>query len=302
MGHSFAVLLYAIYIPPASNLHLYESIFESFESKGFFNENLLIIGDFNIPELHLLNESTSEQFLPSIMRRLANFTSFFGLTQINNVKNAHNRILDAIFFNRDALVERCYPLVVPEDAHHPAIECTLMMPKVKHSKNVPNDAHYNFKRADFLNLYYEIRDTDWNSLNCFTDLDAAVDKFYDLLYKAIDQYVPKTKKCNKYFPPWYTYELITDIKTKARLHKKMKQQNSEVLKEQFNILRTKLKKEQDVAYKSYLNDIEKSIIHEPANFWKYFKNKKNTRSLLNNMKVNNTPLEKYTGCGRCLCQ
>ncbi len=67
-----------------------------------YNSNLLILGDFNIPEFqdcycHLKNPT-------DIYNTTCQFASFFDIKQYNHILNENNRLLDLVYTNLNCRV------------------------------------------------------------------------------------------------------------------------------------------------------------------------------------------------------
>ena len=84
---------------------------------------------------------------------------------------------------------------------------------------------YNFLKADFVHLKSLLSCISWSTMMDIEDLDQCVQCFYDILYSAIDQCVPKIKLRGHKFPPWFDADLISLLKEKEdtpRQHKKFR--------------------------------------------------------------------------------
>ena len=115
----------------------------------FFNkeDNILILGDFNIPQFIQNNDNI-------LVHTLNNFCSFMNFIQYNCVKNASNKLLDLVFSNVHCRVEHDCSPVVAEDTHHPALSILIDF-TVDNFSNFPSTRPngvklYNLKGADFL--------------------------------------------------------------------------------------------------------------------------------------------------------
>lgn len=263
------LFVFTIYIPPNLKIEDYDQLFSYLETLDYVaNNNFVIIGDLNI-------NGTK----PDIVMRFENFCNLVGGTQYNSITNVNGRTLDVVVSNEQCLVERDRVPFVNEDDNHPSIKvdieancsldtCTSNLDKT----------YYNFKRADFLTLYYQLEQTDWDVLNAMSDVDEALDKFYEILYSIFDNCVPKVKTKNNKFPPWYTPEIKRDIKAKERSRKLYKNTKIEQCKIDYNNLRSKIKKGIKVAYKNYITNIENTIKHDVKQFWNFVKTKNNNKT------------------------
>lgn len=108
--------LFVIYIPPNMSIDCYYSVFDAFCSLHYiFNSDILLIGDFNIPDYG------SNNIMSLTLQAISNFEHFLELHQFNDVNNSNNRLLDLVLANRDCKVEKAVDVLLNEDSHHPSI-------------------------------------------------------------------------------------------------------------------------------------------------------------------------------------
>lgn len=266
--------IFVIYIPPNTSITVYENIFEYFFSlKYIYNSDILILGDFNIPNFSL-NVLNNHNLL------LQNFLNFFELKQFNSIKNKNNRILDLVIAKNDCEVEKAIDVLLNEDLHHPALK--ILRPNIKNNgnkKQLNNEPIYNFRKANFAVLYDQLSLVNWNFLSEFEDVNDACESFYSTLEQIFEYCVPKTISKKHNYPPWYTADIINRIKHKAKLLNQYRTtKNTEYLIE-FKILRKNIKNAVNKCYREYINDIECNICNEPNKFWSFVNSFKSDRGL-----------------------
>ncbi|KAG5861385.1 hypothetical protein JTB14_014540 [Gonioctena quinquepunctata] len=118
-----SVIILVVYILPSISYDEYDELFEFFEN---FQENhkTIIIGDFNISELH--DPENPDQH-SNLVSRLNAFLNYCDSTQHNKICNANNRILDLSYRPSD------YALEVSRDENTLVpIDCIIRTPS-KHS-------------------------------------------------------------------------------------------------------------------------------------------------------------------------
>lgn len=175
-----------LYIPPSTSTEDFELFFESLEQlECLQTKNILILGDFNVPDFVNLNNTDTRTFC------LSHFMHFVNVNQFNSVLNSTNRILDLVFSNVHCVIVRDVEPLVPEDVYHPALILTLNDIGFKEPALPPNDLAktYNFRKADFPSLYSAILQTNWDFLNEFDTADLALESFYNQLHEIFDSYV-----------------------------------------------------------------------------------------------------------------
>ena len=184
-----SVSLIAIYISPDLQLSLLEECFSRLEDTAR-NDNVVIIGDFNIP--HLINSSPDD----NKSRVCLDFLAVTGLEQRNNIPNFNNRYLDLILTNTSSVVTRFNDSLFTEDPHHPALKLSIHNEVATHNVNFPIN-----KLAPLYDLYIAISSVDWVSeLNRISDVNEAVNCFYNRLYSIIDSHAPRRKACSNKYP------------------------------------------------------------------------------------------------------
>ena len=185
------IFVVTVYIPPSTSFEDYELFTDLLSNLEDIHTNkLIIVGDFNIPNF-VLNLTDKFSTL------LVNFANFIDLTQYNYVRNANNHILDLVFSNLVITIEKSINPLVDEDNHHPALELEFqadLVPKNKNKFHLNTESkQYNFKKANFLQLYESLLTVDWSKLNETNDVNVAVTAFYDILYQKFDASVPILK-------------------------------------------------------------------------------------------------------------
>lgn len=286
---SICILL--VYIPPKLSLSEYEAFFDNVASLGFVNgKHILIIGDFNIPGY--TSNLDQLQYDPYVSA-LQGFMNILDINQFNFVRNCNDRILDLVLSQKSCAVVRCLETetLLSEDAQHPALNISFglkkpVVTKRRFSKNFVNE--YDFKRADFPNLYASIQNCNWAFLDSINDIDTACEKFYDELYRVFDAHVPKVKhNPNRDYPPWFSRAIISDIKKKHKFWRQYKNNGDNDALFHYKNLRRNIKASIKVAYINYARRAEKQVKHNPKNFWGFVNAKRGFDSLPEEMFIDN---------------
>ena len=100
----------------ATYLHFFDYIYSTVQPES----NLILIGDYNLPQISGVNFD----FLNSrnTCSELYNLMCFYSLKTLNNIINKNNRTLDLVLANvNDIVVTREQQPLVPVDAHHPPV-------------------------------------------------------------------------------------------------------------------------------------------------------------------------------------
>lgn len=269
----YKLYIYVLYIPPDISAYEFEYFFELFEDiNACISDNILILGDFNISQFndHTINDNKSNI--------VNNFMHFVNVNQINNVLNNHQRLLDLIFTNITLIdIHReLIPLVV-EDTYHPPISLVISLKINRLSKTIHNNVNakqYNFRRADFRNLYASLLTTDWTFLYNFNEVNQACDAFYNEIYKLFDHFVPLKNNNSHKYPVWFTKQHINDIIAKDKYRLKYSQTKSVVDGNKYKELRARIKINSHILYNNYITSIQSSIISDPKQFWAFVRSKR----------------------------
>ena len=100
------LFIITLYIPPSVTCDNYDCLFDSIESiYDMYGSDILIMGDFNIPEYAVGSFSRANN-------ALRQFMNFYNLEQHNIIVNINDRILDVILCNMvysvKKLIRCCY--------------------------------------------------------------------------------------------------------------------------------------------------------------------------------------------------
>ena len=268
------IYICVVYIPPNSDKDVYDSLFQTIESHCPIGSTILIAGDFNFPEI----TGSEYSFLHATTncKLLFNFMSLYDLKSINNIPNQNGRTLDLVLTNvTEPTIEREeYPLVA-EDRHHPALLISIFLNKTRKQNSKPIITGYNFRKANYKQLYKMLTDVNFDCLLHINQVNSAVDKFYELIYKVFNECIPQKIVPTRTFPSWFTSNIIKKIKQKSHHRKKWKKGIADSMwhKEEFNRLRKEIKLDLVTAYKAFVENSERSIQNNPKYFWNYVKDK-----------------------------
>lgn len=266
-----------VYMPPNLSDIYYRELF-NFLQDNIKNSKVYILGDFNLPEVRGIHTNfTNLNRKLSLLNDFINYNSF---RLHNDIKNSQGKTLDLVISSEQnsnyCIVKKEQLPIVPEDIYHPSLEITLVLNQSKISQNNKSEhTYFSFKNADFLQLTEMIRDADWETVLNKTDVNEAVDSFYNILENIFEICVPKIKtkiKNSGKYPIWFTQEVKDLLKEKNKARKlrwQSEQHNNGYLE-----LRRRSKSLIRAAYKQYIENIEECISVDPNKFWSYVKNKK----------------------------
>jgi hypothetical protein len=286
------LLCCVVYLPPSYKDYQYLSVLTCMENLicSYSNLNVLIMGDFN------LNSCSN-----NVIMQFENFCELCLLNENNHVINSHGGMLDLVLSDlvpdQVAVSKNIDPLV-PVDKYHPALNVTIRLESGIESLawNAAPPSHpprpgtcpeWNWRRAEFHTLYTTLASIDWSDVFDISDINTAIELFYQKLYNCINLHVPLKKSAspsseNRYtYPKWYTNDIITALKSKYFHLKKYKLEGKEFNIELYKYYRWHAKKLIGNAYRQHIQVVQNSIFDEPVKFWEYVKDKRKDRRHVN---------------------
>lgn len=263
------ICLGSAYFPPRSNSDQFAkhcNDVNSIEAQLLPN-NFILVGDYNLPEVNWLSEEVNS---PSDRgQTLINHFSFLNLKQHNRTPNCYGGVLDLIFSRDDFLLSSsCLEPLLPLDNFHPALQLTIPSNSLQVS-TLPPDEYFNFRKADYSGLNLFFGTIDWPTLLSNVDINQNVSVFYDILYEAINRYVPKSVHVRSDFPGWFSSDLIKAIRDKKRLHKTYKCNRTSDSYAKFSEVRSLCKRMYVNCENEYLSYIEAHLPDDPKLFWRH---------------------------------
>jgi len=117
-------LLLCSYIPSASDLIIFEHHLSAIKSVLSLLSNrdlLIVLGDFNLPDISLSRPTDSFVAIPLSVNDFVGGLRELSLQQVSLIRNSLNRQLDLVFVSdpSEVTISRIDALVVPEDRYHP---------------------------------------------------------------------------------------------------------------------------------------------------------------------------------------
>lgn len=174
---------------------------------------------------------------------------------------------------------------VPEDRYHPALSISCDFQFIPQPINFPSchTVSYNFRSADLAPLCDSLLQHDWSVLDDYNDVNAALERFYSILYGLFDVYVPKTVAHSSRYPSWFTKEIKSGLKLKDYYRRKWRQGGSAHFHNEFRRLRSHCKNLISSAYTAYVSHSESVIRSNPKELWSFLRAKQGTTRIPGNL-------------------
>lgn len=167
---SYSLILCAIYIPPNSDLHVYNLHVDSIVSVLCNNSNskFLAIGDYNLPGINwqFIDKKIKPQLfnISSIKSNILSCLSRSNLMQYNLIYNRTGSLLDLVFSNvYNIIVSSALNSLVPLDFnYHPALDISLPVVSIEYLDY--KEQIYDFRHCNYNYVRSLIATVDWNGI------------------------------------------------------------------------------------------------------------------------------------------
>lgn len=176
-------------------------------------------------------------------------------------------ILDLVLTNNEFLVRDVSVHPNAFDSDHSPLTFTLVA-KSNRAKNVQRKV-YCYKKADFTGLRETLHHIPWESVISDCPFEDRLTRFQDMLFSAINQFIPQVTRRRRSRPPWISNEIMKLIRKKKKLWKRMKASGSPDLFLKFKEMRKITKKHIHLNYTQYLNNLYMKLKTDPKLFWSF---------------------------------
>lgn len=248
------------------------------------DDHIILLGDFNMPNIQwdsrggptCAKEGTNEKFNTAVT--FMNALQFHGLLQFNKYPNFSGNVLDLVIANTNLNISISTDPLLSEDKYHPALEIDsseIFIAEVRPRKFIK----YLFQKADYDHIKKDLSLIKWNIIFQNNSVDESLNCFYEILYKLINDYVPKHVVGGKYnYPVWYSRALINVIREKDKIHHKWKAYGNSLDYDEFKLLRDRQKQMQKTCFKRYVLYMQDHILKSPEVLHTYVRSKRKKAS------------------------
>jgi hypothetical protein len=178
---SVHIHLYCCYCPPNISTEDLASVTDYLKSMHKDIENIILIGDFNIPEISWDSLSITSVATPGKPQCFQQFCTDLGLSQVVNFPTRGKNILDLVLTNDPLLISNVTAFPPLASSDHDSIHLTILIPNslILNDSSIPventfnAEPQYDWQNADWSALGNFFLNIDWTSL--FTHKQAAND-------------------------------------------------------------------------------------------------------------------------------
>lgn len=296
-NHNIKFHICCVYLPPGDMLALH-TFCSKLSNITIENPDSVIVlcGDFNLPNIKWSLDPVNlfckpHNFVDANSSLLIDTMSYCGLSQYNCHVNSSDNTLDLIYGNNNKIsnLKICTSPLVPEDNYHNTLEFDLNIRCYRNAHKL-NNVHltYNFKQGNYDAINNELKNIDWNSEFSALNSEECSSKFYLIINKLIDMYIPMYPKCHRNFPHWYSVSTIKVIKEKKKYHRLWKQFSNKMDYLTFKLLRGRSKYLITQDYMKFVDACENNIPNNPKQIWQFTKSKRSNSSAISAIDHNNT--------------
>ena len=251
-------------------------------SKEINNKNVIIMGDFNCPDIN-----TSQNNTP--MRQTQNLKKFIDdnfLFQMVNEPTRGANVLDLVMASNANFIENLTVREPLGNSDHNMISFNI---KIRCDGSPSNIKIPNFKKANFNEMRQSVRSVSWDSILNGKDVNSQWETFKTIILNAQEKFVPlKAKRdVQQNKPKWYNGYIAQLINNRNIAHKEYKQSNSNLSLNKFIDSKRLVKRAIRNVKRSYEINLSKNAKGNPKKFYDYANRKNPIKSTIGPILNNN---------------
>lgn len=276
---------------------------------------LIIIGDFNIPNIRWGEHDAGVDFIPIISsnnidgdgkrisapREIAIETTST-LTdnefhQMCSFVNNWGNVLDLVYTNMPELLLVSSPdfMLLSKDKSDPAhrpIMCTVEVSPEIHHYDQNNSQIYCFRKADYDRIRDRLMRMDFQRAfsDCDNDVNRMMEVFYQIINDTFKNFVPRSKRRISNKPEWHDQKLSQLKNRRNKEYKKLCDQRLTIDtcdEETFLRARNEYECYRHQLHNDFIRQKADNAKYNPKSFWKHINGKRKTNSLPKKMNYGN---------------
>ena len=275
-------LLFGVfYRPPNTDIQYLRSLRSSLDRVNNTKaEKIFLVGDFNLPNFNSTNQLPCS-FKQIYIETFEMLNDAF-LTQVDTEPTRNDNILDLILTNFPDLIPELSVIENFVDSDHRSVFF-----KIKTGNNYKSAGKrivFNYKKANWEELKRTLSYIPWHVAMLDEDINQNLIKCEDLLWAAINEFIPTKQVKSKHTPPWIDREVKNLCRKKDQTSRKALRTKNPAHVERFNQLRRDVKRLINKKYQAYLTTLADSVQSEPKKLWSFYSVKTNSKRIPNALK------------------
>ena len=276
-GKFKSFLLGVVYRSPNASVLHSQTVNDLIEALHTTNKNLLLVGDFNYPQIDWIKKiSKASNTHPS--SRFLQCCSNASLTQLveepTRVKNGEaSNLLDLVLTNCEDAVKNVTVNAPIGKSDHVCLIISIFLGK----KKDPLPKHFfNYNKGDYIKLRKILGEINWSEeFGSCKNVEEMWRTFSKLILSARNTCVPLVVPDNKYKerPPWMRKCIIASVKAKHKAYRKWKKMKCSENYHDYCKKRNLVTKSVRRAVKDYERSVTKNVKTNPKQFWNFIKSK-----------------------------
>ena len=235
----------------------------------------ILIGDINLNQVEWPEGVTT----CALQNKFVEFlTNDLGHTQlIHDPTHRAGNTLDLLFTNIPDIVKNITILDRDATCLSDHFGITFNIEFTVGRKKGPKKKVYNYNKANWKDLNYDLKHIDWDSCVGANDPHISWPIFKSILLNLCDKYIPKRNVKSEFQPPWYDSECDRILRDKERKRKRARETGDISDLNKFRQSRREFKRTMNNKMRLNVNDSSDTALISKK-FWNYIKAKsKSTR-------------------------
>lgn len=254
--------------------HTYQEDIDLYNNleKTLSTKETLIIGDFNLPNIHWGDVKGSGH----ASEKMTEFIKDNFLYQLVQKPTRGDNILDLVITTHENLISDLEVGELISNCDHNIVRLQINM---SHTNSTSETFIPNYNMADFNSLRNDLKDINLH-LEGLTNIDDTWEKFKEIFMSAQKKHIPMrkrhSKKINK--PLWYDINISRAIRERNRLYNLKRETKNNTICKQYLAARRKVKSLIKTAKRNYEISIAKDSKTNPKQFYRYINSSKQIKS------------------------
>ena len=269
-----STLLGVIYRPPDSSKINDEALFSLINRIS--QENVILMGDFNYPELKWDKAETISESHPFVECVNNNF-----LIQLVDEPTRDKNYLDLVLCSDESIVESLFVGEPFETSDHQLIRFKLISNRDETNKIITN---LNYFKANYSEMREYIKTRNWDTLIDGSEVEDLWKKLTEELYMLRDKFIPKSKKV-KNKAKWVTKRVTRFRRAKTKAwNKYISSGKDQKFFDRYKIKLRKSVRENRKAKENYEQRLASNIKTDCKSFYSYVNSKRRAKDRVGPLK------------------